>query len=57
MAGVGISFVKNIMAPTRAGTKLAMDIHVKPTVRKARGPWIFTYIPYRRLRSPNPFHH
>ena len=42
----GISFVKNIMAPTRAGTKLAMDIHVPA----GEGPWpvIFTYIPYRK---------
>ena len=42
----GISFVKNIMAPTRDGTKLAMDIHVPP----GEGPWpvILTYIPYRK---------
>ena len=42
----GIRFVKNIMAPTRDGTKLAMDIHVPP----GEGPWpvILTYIPYRK---------
>ena len=42
----GISFVKNIMAPTRDGTKLAMDIHVPA----GGGPWpvILTYIPYRK---------
>ena len=42
----GISFVKNIMAPTRDGTKLAMDIHVPA----GEGPWpvILTYIPYRK---------
>ena len=42
----GISFVKNIMAPTRDGTRLAMDIHVPA----GDGPWpvILTYIPYRK---------
>ena len=42
----GISFVKNIMAPTRDGTKLALDIHVPA----GEGPWpvILTYIPYRK---------
>ena len=42
----GIRFVKNIMAPTRDGTKLAMDIHVPA----GEGPWpvILTYIPYRK---------
>lgn len=42
----GISFVKNIMVPTRDGTKLAMDIHVPA----GTGPWpvILTYIPYRK---------
>lgn len=46
---VGIRFVKNIMAPTRDGTRLAMDIHVPParvpgplssrTSRTARTTW------------------
>ena len=42
----GIRFVKNIMAPTRDGTRLAMDIHVPA----GEGPWpvILTYIPYRK---------
>ena len=42
----GISFVKNIMASTRDGTRLAMDIHVPA----GEGPWpvILTYIPYRK---------
>ena len=42
----GIRFVKNIMAPTRDGTKLALDIHVPA----GEGPWpvILTYIPYRK---------
>ena len=42
----GIGFVKNIMVPTRDGTKLAMDIHVPA----GEGPWpvILTYIPYRK---------
>lgn len=42
----GIRFVKNIMAPTRDRTKLAMDIHIPEGV----GPWpvILTYIPYRK---------
>ena len=42
----GIRFVKNIMAPTRDGTKLAMDIHIP----EGEGPWpvILTYIPYRK---------
>ena len=42
----GIRFVKNIMAPTRDGTKLAMDIHMPA----GGGPWpvILTYIPYRK---------
>ena len=31
----GISFVKNIMAPTRDGTRLALDIHVPA----GNGPW------------------
>ena len=29
----GISFVKNIMAPTRDGTRLAMDVHVPAGLR------------------------
>ena len=39
----GVSFVKNIMAPTRDGTRLATDIHVPA----GDGPWpvILTYIP------------
>lgn len=46
----GISFVKNIMVPTRDGTKLAMDIHVPA----GEGPWpvILTYIPYRKDDQP-----
>ena len=42
----GIEFVKNVMVPTRDGTKLAMDIHVPA----GEGPWpvIMTYIPYRK---------
>ena len=46
LSAEGISFVKNIMVPTRDGTKLAMDIHVPA----GRGPWpvILTYIPYRK---------
>ncbi len=42
----GVRFVKNIMVPTRDGTKLALDIHVP----RGEGPWpvILTYIPYRK---------
>ena len=36
VSAAGIRFVKNIMAPTRDGTKLALDIHVP--AGKARGP-------------------
>ena len=41
-----IRFIKNIMVPTRDGTRLAMDIHVPA----GEGPWpvILTYIPYRK---------
>ena len=35
VSATGISFVKNIMAPTRNGTRLAMDIHVPA----GEGPW------------------
>ena len=35
----GIRFIKNIMAPTRDGTKLALDIHVPAGERPmARDP-------------------
>ena len=46
VSAAGIRFVKNIMAPTRDGTKLALDIHVPA----GEGPWpvILTYIPYRK---------
>ena len=42
----GIRFFKNIMAPARDGTRLAMDIHVPA----GEGPWpvILTCIPYRK---------
>lgn len=45
-SAAGIRFIKNIMAPTRDGTRLAMDIHVPA----GEGPWpvILTYIPYRK---------
>ena len=37
----GISFVKNIMTPTRDGTKLAMDVHVPPGEGPvARDPYV-----------------
>ena len=42
----GISFVKNIMAPTRDGTKLAMDIHMPA----GGGPWLSNarnYVPVK----------
>ena len=41
-----ISFVKNIMAPTWDGTKLAMDIHVP--AGEGLWPVILTYVPYRK---------
>lgn len=46
VSAAGIRFVKNIMAPTRDCTRLAMDIHVPA----GEGPWpvILTYIPYRK---------
>ena len=42
----GIRFFKNIMAPARDGTELAMDIHAPA----GEGPWpvILTCIPYRK---------
>ncbi len=53
VSGDGIRFVKNIMAPTRDGTKLAMDIHV--LAGKGPRPVVLTYIPYRKDdRKPMP---